>query len=759
MQLGMAPVVPRAAAQVAQGVVPDLDADIIGEFPVGHPWHHMRVADAVAALGVDNPAAVVALEALPSATGRRLLLHAFGVAIAKTQRAAEQLWTAHVSGMHREQEAAIRREVAAIVSFAPKGADIMQAGALQTFVGRVESECPVVMGLMRVFVVSKSTYQNRNRGPDWKMRRVVFPLLQIIRTRSQEFSGVALLHAIYLFYLGVTERANMFLHYTVTVTSETMRSYFKAFIEGAGGAEFDAILRSERGFCVVVDNVNIMKHVGEPTADRRNRMLNLTAGFVFSLPVVDVALSRVRPSPLVALAGSGWRSLLLSRVERDALATLVRFEVRDALVALELGGMERVERHHVGPFDATPWAPLTALELNSATMSDCVRILRAICKETGCASLQLAGDALTIRIMGAAQSHTRHDTSEPMDADLRPGLFHWMWNAVLGIIWSQWWDELKRTAEHIHETKLFKKATKTYGPHDRLVFVAFPAHVGALWDEWVRSGGEGVGVDSFWVWLYDGMITSVDVSPIAHRKRFVVMMASYIALRNAVRFNDGEAIVLLMRFYLPYQAGLTSASMILPQTIAFLLRVQNSSPFDRAQLLGSLCVNTGRAGHAVALDMHMEHLVCMLKRLVKRNMSNFSAELLAHYSKILSLLCFVEREVDDFWKPKKPTTYRTCRDMSVQVQQIRKSELRSLHSALSTAASKSTKKFGAVAQTLQLRIHKMVAHATTVAPGGQRAGDGDFEVESADEQDAEQGLDVVDYEADFDVEMDENYVI
>ena len=135
------------------------------------------------------------------------------------------------------------------------------------------------------------------------------------------------------------------------------------------------------------------------------------------------------------------------------------------------------------------------------------------------------------------------------------------------------------------------------------------------------------------------------------------------------------------------------------------------SPKERAELYASLCVNTGKAGHAIALDMHMEHLVCILKRLLKRSASNLDVDLLERYSKALPLLRFVESEVNSFWKPPRPTTYRTCRDLSCEVDDLARSEMTTLNDG--DSAFKKKHKFGSVFQ----RVAKMHATQSNLAPG------------------------------------------
>ncbi len=101
-------------------------------------------------------------------------------------------------------------------------------------------------------------------------------------------------------------------------------------------------------------------------------------------------------------------------------------------------------------------------------------------------------------------------------------------------------------------------------------------------------------------------------------RRFLVMLGMFWAMRRAVRKNAGDDIFLLIRWFLPFQAGLLASSMYLRLVTQWIQDTLRLEPDRRDLVIFNLTANSsGRPGHFIPLDMFLEHYNLSLKRLLR----------------------------------------------------------------------------------------------------------------------------------------------
>jgi hypothetical protein len=219
------PVLSDAAAALADEGPLVLDPGVMLEFdPATHPFGGKTVTMVLAYLAVAQPRTVVLYDSLRLEWQKRQLLHSMGQAIALGMRLSLERDAEGRETYAARNKAVLEQEIKSMMREALKEFQILEEGAVERFFAFVEHNCPHTVTMLKTFAVSPSTRQNTIRTPEWKLQHSFFALCSLLKTRSQEFSGLALLYTIYFFSLGVSESANTDCSLWFTVSSETMRA-------------------------------------------------------------------------------------------------------------------------------------------------------------------------------------------------------------------------------------------------------------------------------------------------------------------------------------------------------------------------------------------------------------------------------------------------------------------------------------------------------------------------------------------------------
>lgn len=198
-----------------------------------------------------------------------------------------------------------------------------------------------------------------------------------------------------------------------------------------------------------------------------------------------------------------------------------------------------------------------------------------------------------------------------------------MWECLKLIVEAFWGSvaipgSLCNLREHIHRQKLDKHAT-TFSIADEFVLHAFQAHLLAHVYTYfgITSPTDPIPHECSLQWLQDKARDIVDITLVLKETTDKVLQFSrsfmhaaflYYDLRQAVRYEEGEHIILHWRLWLPYFLGLGKKNYS-NEAANLLCNIQADFPKHIAYLVvHNRTINTsGRPGHGKPIDQMVEH--------------------------------------------------------------------------------------------------------------------------------------------------------
>ncbi len=348
----------------------------------------------------------------------------------------------------------------------------------------------------------------------------------------------------------------------------------------------------------------------------------------------------------------------------------------------------------------TKSAPLVAQELNGADVSDHQRnlhFLAKILKPQPGERIIIHGDGLFVRNVELAKA----GFSKSVNVETHFGLFHYMWNVPMQLVWL-WFSRLHEVAVEIRSV-CFRKVTKVWTAHNDLLAAAFATYAKSAWTAW-NTTSKGVAVQGqelrlrmvhFATWLYEAICAHSQMDEGNDARRFLVMLGMFWAMRRAVRKNSGDDIFLLIRWFLPFQAGLLASSMYLRLVTQWIQDTLRLEPDRRDLVIFNLTANSsGRPGHFIPLDMFLEHYNLSLKRLLRSRNSVVTGSHIQYLSLLIVVLSHIRDEVESYFVRPRVSQKHTVLTFRDELEQLGKRATVSSLIFLSTKVQKMRKTKG-----------------------------------------------------------------
>jgi len=500
--------------------------------------------------------------------------------------------------------------------------------------------------------------RNKSRDGLWSDIWSGFVLVQLLKVRSQRANLFGFYFFGYFYYYGLQQAANSLLVPTLTCDTAHFHATAKAFIKSdAYRALAIGILDDLQGRMmgkVVFIQDNLEKHL--KSADKGEQsLLHLITTIVCVRDFSPLPFDRQR---LVLCEDLTWREVKwsyhafeLRKGEPERVIALLADTLHDALFR---GGAVKEKpvklERRLSTVSKTRWNPLPAQKLNGASTSDHQRNLQSlvrILKPQDGERVIIFGDGLYVRNVELAKAGFATPTVTHL------GLFHYMWNVPMQITWL-WFSRLREVAAEIRGV-CFAKVTKVWTAHNDLLGAVLSVYAQSGWSAWCKTLDIphlpiAERMRRFATWIYHGILDDSNMTEGYDMRRFLVMVAMFWTMRRAVRANAGDDIFLIMRWYLPFQAGLLASSQYLPLCIRWCKQVMAMEPAERDLTIFNLTVNSeGRKNHFIAMDMFLEHYNLALKKVMRSRSSALTAEHIEYLSHLIVLLTHIREEVDKYF--------------------------------------------------------------------------------------------------------------
>jgi hypothetical protein len=560
-------------------------------------------------------------------------------------------------------------------------------GVIAEFFVFAAQHAPTVLDVLeRTINAKQKAKRNKSRGEDWARIWLGFVLVQLLKLRSQRANLFGFYFFGYFYLNGLPQAASSLLTPTLACDSSNFHVRAKKFIES------DTFLRMQTSLLnnltgrlngnVVFVQDNLEKHL--KSADKGKQQLKHLVTTLMCersfRPQLAPALDLLLPIDLT------WRNgpftvdaFFLHSGESSRIVALLADVLWNSLWRSDVvpeGETKLPSRE--SNVAKTKSAPLVAQELNGADVSDHQRNLQFLAKvvkpQPG-ERIIIHGDGLFIRNVEIAKA----GFSKSVNVETHFGLFHYMWNVPMQLVWM-WFSRLHEVAVEIR-CACFRKVTKVWTAHNDLLAAALSTYAKSAWVAW-NTMSNGVAVQGeelrlrmihFATWLYEAICVHTDMDEGHDARRFLVMLGMFWAMRRAVRKNSGDDIFLLIRWFLPFQAGLLASSMYLRLVTQWIQETLKLEPDRRDLVIFNLTANaSGRPGHFIPLDMFLEHYNLSLKRLLRSRNSVVTGSHIQYLSYLIVVLCHIRDEVESYFVRPRVSQKHTVLAFRDELEQLGK---------------------------------------------------------------------------------------
>jgi hypothetical protein len=666
MDMDLDAMVPDAARSLSRKR-PTFNPDLFDEFDEDHPWQGKRVADVFVDDGL-----VAALSNLSPGL-KREALHGVGAMI----QAELNAWVDRsVKNRRLETEAAREEayrvavgEFVELVKTIPKGVEALTAAPWAALRAKFDSDRCVNLRALVEHLIAGDKRAHVRQSRENKLFKALEPLLQLAKIRSEQCSGIALLWSVYLFPLGVTETPmSAFQKIGLTVDPDTRRKAETEWVARYHGEAMAQVLSGD--FQLVVDNFQMFFGVRDVRADAQSNTFIGTGGYVMLRPVAPEMLSHLAPqAPVDLVLDEDGMEEVVGLLARVAGGILKACGVKLGPSSMAECGVERIVEAKV-----TKRVSLPIVDCNIGTHPGTLAALyryTELCKMDDRRVWPVLGDAATVRNIHRVSAVFEADRNKGVRLETLPGLFHMQMCGPMALLWKLHLDEIKAAASVLNAAARIKpKVHANFSTHNRVCLFAAQAHTMAAWEAFCGTvDAAGQTTKAFLRWIVQG---GTEVSTTKSRKwrRFLLFLLVNAAWDEAIEVENGEAILLFMRFLVPYLAAISS-SFYFDIVVHFASRVLALSPRDRFVSLQSLFVNpTGKDDGGVAADMALERDFGDMKHLVRAPRPD--ADFLAKVSERRPLYQQVREIVEEGIAPAKVSVSRTTADLTSSISQLAK---------------------------------------------------------------------------------------
>lgn len=598
-------------------------------------------------------------------------------------------------------------------------------GTVKTF---HSDQCAILRAFVEDTVKLPGDHRNFGRqSRSEKLKRAFWALMLFGKIRSQRDGALALKMTVYLRALGAPTSINGVLSkFGMVISEKQYIKYVDAWIDRHYGESLDRIMRDRLRVLIVLDNINIWLNVVEHTGKKQSKMLNAVGGYVRAVPEpVDPNLSRVPPKPCLI----SHENLCTSEETLERVHTMLTRVFRNVLVGLKEEGVgEEQNWEHKGPLKAELLVSIPVIDENSGEFAGtwaALRKLQDTLKLTDDRIWTILGDHGTCNGVNVVGPTHASDKVNPLRFDTLPGLFHAEMAVALKLPWDLFRDEMSLCAREMGMKRSLGAPQTMFNSFSRVATFALASHSSAAWDVFTPDVNTEKSVETFATWVMDGLNKNENTKS-AHYLRFVVFLGVAQAWKECCRHADGEGIVALMEFLLPFLATIHSTNYF-PFLSSFICKIRSLSPYDRERTLQSLFINVrGVRGGAKACDLQMEYLVCALKRYLK-NCPYPDAEMLKRTSQLLPLYDLVRHDIDEEFNPPRISTKHTISQHEQNIRQLRERMQAEFRSAQQHISDKDAKKKTAyplfhVGESFPAKVSHMMQGHWNVAVEGLAAG-------------------------------------